>query len=70
MRNLMTDVDGILVGHAHDDRLISGVTTLIFAEPAIASVSVLGGAPAGRDLGCLEPDAAVAGIDAIVLSGG
>jgi L-aminopeptidase/D-esterase-like protein len=70
MRNLMTDVDGILVGHAHDGRLISGVTTLIFAEPAIASVAVLGGAPAGRDLGCLKPDAAVAEIDAIVLSGG
>jgi L-aminopeptidase/D-esterase-like protein len=31
---------------------------------------VLGGAPAGRDLGCLEPDAVVPKVDAIVLSGG
>jgi L-aminopeptidase/D-esterase-like protein len=33
-------------------------------------VAVFGGAPAGRDLGCLEPDAVVPHIDAIVLSGG
>jgi L-aminopeptidase/D-esterase-like protein len=70
MRSLMTDVSGVLVGQTHDDRLISGVTALVFDAPAVASVSVLGGAPAGRDLGCLEPDAAVEAIDAIVLSGG
>lgn len=70
MQNLMTDVNGVLVGHAHDGRLISGVTALVFDVPVVASVSVLGGAPAGRDLGCLEPDAAVEDIDAIVLSGG
>jgi L-aminopeptidase/D-esterase-like protein len=36
----------------------------------VASVAVVGGGPAGRDLGCLEPDAAVPAVDAIVLSGG
>ncbi len=70
MLNLITDVAGIRLGNAHDIDVISGVTTLIFDEPAIASVAVLGGAPAGRDLGCLEPDAVVERIDAIVLSGG
>lgn len=70
MLNLITDVAGIRVGNAHDAVLISGITALIFDAPVVASVAVLGGAPAGRDLGCLEPDAVVERIDAIVLSGG
>jgi L-aminopeptidase/D-esterase-like protein len=70
MRNLLTDVDGIKVGCAHDARLASGVTVMLFDAPMVASVSVSGGAPAGRDLDCLEPDAWVEGVDAIVLSGG
>lgn len=68
--NLITDVDGTAVGCAHDVALLSGVTALVFERPAVASVAVLGGAPAGRDLGCLEPDAVVEAVDAIVLSGG
>ncbi len=70
MLNLITDVEGLLIGNAHDPDLISGVTAIIPVGPAVASVAVLGGAPAGRDLGCLEPDAVVERIDAIVLSGG
>ena len=69
MLNLLTDVAGLTVGHAHDDALLSGVTAIVFEEPAVASVVVPGGAAAGRDLGCLVPDAAVQEIDAIVLSG-
>ena len=68
--NLITDVEGIAIGAASDDRLISGVSVVLFERPMVASVAVLGGAPAGRDLGCLEPDAVVEGVDAIVLSGG
>lgn len=70
LHNLITDVAGLRVGCAHDERLASGVTVALFDEPAIGSVAVLGGAPAGRDLGCLEPEASVARVDAIVLSGG
>lgn len=70
MLNLITDVTGIRVGHAHDADMISGVTALVFDQPAVVSVAVFGGAPAGRDLGCLEPDAVVERVDAIVLSGG
>jgi L-aminopeptidase/D-esterase-like protein len=69
-RNLLTDVPGIRVGNAHDPKLASGVTVVLFEEPAIASVFVAGGAPAGRDLECLEPDRTVERIDAMVLSGG
>jgi L-aminopeptidase/D-esterase-like protein len=70
VENLITDVPGLSVGNAHDAELMSGITVLLFDEPAVASVAVLGGAPAGRDLGCLEPEATVQGVDAIVLSGG
>ena len=45
--NLLTDIEGVAVGHATDLTLGSGVTAIIFDEPAIASCSVLGGAPAG-----------------------
>ena len=69
-RNLLTDIDGVAVGHADDSGLGSGVTAILFARPAVASVAVLGGAPGGRDLGMLAPEATVAAIDAIVLSGG
>jgi L-aminopeptidase/D-esterase-like protein len=70
MKNLITDVSGVLVGNADDRRLASGVTVALFEEPAVASGVVLGGAPANRDAGCLEPEMAVERIDAIVLSGG
>lgn len=69
-RNLITDVAGVLVGNAHDARLASGVTVALFEAPAVASVATLGGAPANRDTACLEPDATVEAVDAIVLSGG
>lgn len=70
MLNLITDVPGLSIGNAQDVKLISGVTVILPEAPAVASVAVLGGAPAGRDLGCLEPDATVDAVHAIVLSGG
>lgn len=69
-RNLLTDIDGVAVGHATDLRLGSGVTAILFAEPAIASVAVTGGAPGERDTALLATDATVERVDAIVLSGG
>jgi L-aminopeptidase/D-esterase-like protein len=70
MRNLLTDVAGIKVGSTQDEKLASGVTAMLFDEPSVASVSVSGGAPAGRDLHGLEPDARIDRVDAILLSGG
>ena len=68
--NLITDVAGVAVGNADDPRLASGVTAIIFAEPAVASVDVRGGAPGTRDTDMLEPHRTVERIDAVVLSGG
>ncbi|MGA1833777.1 P1 family peptidase [Rhizobium wenxiniae] len=68
--NLLTDIEGVAVGHATDLTLGSGVTAIIFDEPAIASCSVLGGAPGGRDTALLDPAMTVQAVDAFVLSGG
>lgn len=68
--NLITDVPGISVGHAEDMRIGSGVTALIFDQPAVASVAVNGGAPGLRDSALLEPEMTVERVDALVLSGG
>ena len=68
--NLITDIEGVSVGHATDLVLGSGVTAIVFDEPAIASGSVLGGAPGGRDTALLDPSMTVQAVDAFVLSGG
>ncbi|MBB3352167.1 D-aminopeptidase [Rhizobium sp. BK049] len=68
--NLLTDIEGVSVGHATDLVLGSGVTVIVFDEPAVASGAVLGGAPGGRDTSLLDPSMTVSTVDAFVLSGG
>lgn len=70
-RNLITDVAGLKVGNAQDDILKSGTTVLLSEDgPMTTSYAVMGGAPGTRDTDLLEPDKTVAGVDALVLSGG
>lgn len=68
--NLITDVAGVRVGHAHDARLASGVTAIVFDAPVIAAVDLRGGAPGTRETDLLEPHRTVQGVDAIVFTGG
>src|SRR4051812_35859470 len=70
MHNLLTDVPGLLVGHADDAALASRTTAIVFDEPAIASYDLRGGAPGTRDTDLLIPEETVERVDAIVLSGG
>ncbi len=70
MRNLITDVPGLKVGHAEDMRLGSGVTAIVFDAPAVGSIDVRGGGPGTRETALLDPAQTVEGIDAIALSGG
>jgi D-aminopeptidase len=70
LRNLITDVPGVRVGHAHDMRLGSGATAVIFDQPAIGSIDLRGGATGTRESALLDPSQTVEGIDAITLSGG
>ena len=48
----------------------SGVTAIVFEEPAVASIDVRGGGPGTRKSTLLDPATTVPAIDAIVLSGG
>ncbi len=70
LRNLVTDVAGVLVGNADDPRLASGVTTIVFEQAFIAAVDVRGGAPGTRETDRMKPHRTVELTDAIVLSGG
>ena len=69
-RNLITDVAGVRIGHAHDARLGSGVTAIVFDDPAVASADIRGGGPGTRDTALLEPEQTVETVEALVLSGG
>ncbi len=68
--NSLTDVGDVLVGHATDLALGSGVTSIVFTVPTVVSVSVLGGAPGGREQELLAPEMTAETVDAVVLSGG
>ena len=70
LRNLITDVEGVRIGHAEDAKLASGVTAIVFDEPVAASVDVRGGGSGTRETALLDPAQTVEGIDAIALSGG
>ena len=70
MKNLLTDVPGVRVGHADDTALASGVTAIVFDAPATASIDVRGGGPGTREDAALKPESTVEAIDGIALSGG
>lgn len=70
MKNLLTDIAGVRVGHADDATLASGVTAILFDTPAVAAIDVRGGGPGLRDGALLELANTVERVDAFVLSGG
>lgn len=70
MKNLLTDISGVRVGHADDAALASGVTAVVFDQPAVAAIDVRGGGPGTREGALLDLANTVERIDAIALSGG
>jgi L-aminopeptidase/D-esterase-like protein len=70
VKNLLTDIIGVRVGHADDAALASGVTAILFDAPAVASIDVRGGGPGTREDALLDPVSTVDAIDAITLAGG
>lgn len=68
--NLITDVAGLVVGNAQDDRIRTGATVLLGDAPFTAGMHVMGGAPGTRETDLLAPDKTVEQVDALVLSGG
>ena len=68
--NLITDVDGLRVGNAHDATAMTGATVILPDEAAVCGVAVAGGGPGTRETDALDADKLVDAVDAIVLSGG
>lgn len=69
-RNLITDVPGLLVGQATDERAMSGVTVLQFDGGWPAAVDVRGGGPGTRETEALAPENLIGRAHAVVLAGG
>jgi D-aminopeptidase len=70
VRNLITDVPGVLVGNAQDARAATGATVVLFDRSTAVGVATLGGAPGDRNVTMLEPEMTRGLVDAVVLSGG
>lgn len=70
MKNLLTDIAGVRVGHADDAALASGATAIVFDEPAVAAIDVRGGGPGTREDALLDLANTVERVDGIALSGG
>ncbi|MGP9821513.1 P1 family peptidase [Salinarimonas sp. NSM] len=69
-RNAITDVEGVLVGSAHDETVVTGATAVLFPTPNVGAVDVRGGSPATRETDVLRGTGATETIDAIALAGG
>lgn len=68
--NALTDVPGILVGHAQDLHALTGCTVILCKRGAIGGVDQRGGAPGTRETDALRPMHTVQKVHAIVLAGG
>lgn len=64
------NVSGLTVGHAQDERGMTGVTVFLFANGAVAGVDVRGAAPGTRETDLLKSENMIEKIHAVVLSGG
>ncbi len=69
-RNLITDVPGLVVGHATDERVRSGVSVLLCGADWVTGVDVRGGGPGTRETQVLSPENLVGRAHAVVLAGG
>lgn len=67
---MVTDVEGVRVGHWTDARARTGCTVVLLPTGTVASGEVRGGAPATREFALLDPTRMVTRLDAVVLSGG
>ncbi|QFZ21747.1 P1 family peptidase [Saccharothrix syringae] len=72
MRNAITDVPGVLVGHATriGGGALTGVTAVLFPPGTRAAVDVRGGGPATRDTAALDARHGGREVRGVVLTGG
>src|SRR5512136_1683803 len=70
LRNAITDVPGIQVGQAGDDRALTGCTVVLCVKGAVGGVDQRGGAPGTRETDLLRPMHLVQKVHAVLLAGG
>ncbi len=66
----ITDVSGLLVGHAQDTQALTGVTVVLSSNGAVCGVDVRGSAPGTRETDFMGQAKAVKQAHAVVLAGG
>lgn len=66
----LTDIAGLKVGNAADERVRTGVTVVLPERPAVMAADVRGGAPGTRDTDALDPSCLVGDFHGCVLAGG
>jgi L-aminopeptidase/D-esterase-like protein len=70
LTNAITDVPGILVGHAQDETALTGCTVILCEKGAVGGVDQRGGAPGTREVDILHPMHLVTKVHGVVLAGG
>jgi L-aminopeptidase/D-esterase-like protein len=70
LNNSITDVEGIRVGHAQDERALTGCTVILCESGAVGGVDQRGGAPGTRETDSLHPLHLVQEVHAVLLAGG
>ena len=70
LKDAITDVQGIKVGHSQDLKAGTGCTVIICEKGAVGGIDVRGGAPGTRETDLLNPINLVDKIHAIYLGGG
>jgi len=70
MKDYITDVPGIKVGHQDNEEGMTGCTVILADEGAVAGVDVRGSAPGTRETDLLSPINMIEKVNAILLSGG
>lgn len=70
LKNAITDVDGIQVGHAQDLEALTGCTVVLCESGAVGGVDQRGGAPGTREIDLLRPMHLVNEVHAVLISGG
>ncbi len=67
---MITDVPGILAGHATDDSHHTGCTVVICPPETVGGVDMRGPSPGSRETALLAPDKHVSDVTAVLLTGG
>ena len=65
-----TTVPGLLVGHAQDERALTGVTAVLCPKGAVGGYCIRGNAVGARELQPLEPGSLAPQVHGVCLSGG